>query len=352
MDFSLDLFPVAYPDQQSGADYFRQSLDLCEMADGLGFNRVKVIEHYFHPYGGYTPSPATYLAAISQRTQKLRLVTGAVIPAFNHPLKLAGELAMVDCMSNGRLDVGFARAFLPHEFEAFGVSMDESRARFEEGIEAVLKLWTQDEVDFQGRFHQFSGVTSLPKVVQQPHPPVWVATVATPESFIWTGEQGYNLMVVPYLGDFGELAENINLYRQAYRNAGHGEQGGIMMAIHLYIAEDRKTAIAEAQGPMADYIRAFREPAAWWLSRQSDNYTRYGRIVELIDALNYDRIVNETRALIGDPDDITRQLKYLYEVFGDVEPSFQVNFSMISDAQATRTLELFARDVMPRFSSA
>ena len=60
MDFSLDLFPVAYPDQQSGADYFRQSLDLCEMADGLGFNRVKVIEHYFHPYGGYTPSPAAY----------------------------------------------------------------------------------------------------------------------------------------------------------------------------------------------------------------------------------------------------------------------------------------------------
>ena len=301
MDFSLDLFPLAYPDRQSGADYFRQSLDLCEMADHAGFNRVKVIEHYFHPYGGYSPSPATYLAAISQRTEKLRLVTGAVIPAFNHPLKLAGELAMVDCMSNGRLDVGFARAFLPHEFDAFDVSMDESRARFEEGIEAVLRLWTEEEVDFQGRFHQFSGVTSLPKVVQQPHPPVWVATVATPESFIWTGERGYNLMVVPYLGDFGELAENIKLYREAYRESGHGERGGIMMAMHMYIAEDRKTAVAEAKGPMDDYIRAFREPAALWLSRQSSNYARYGRIVELIDALNYDRILNETRALIGDP---------------------------------------------------
>ena len=123
-----------------------------------------------------------------------------------------------------------------------------------------------------------------------------------------------------------------------------------MMALHLYIAEDRKTAVAEAKGPMDDYIRAFREPAAWWLSRQSSNYTRYGRIVELIDALNYDRILNESRALVGDPDDIVRQLQYLYEVFGDVEPSFQVNFSMISDAQATRTLELFARDVMPRFA--
>ena len=87
MDFSLDLFPLAYPDRQSGADYFRQSLDLCEMADQAGFKRVKVIEHYFHPYGGYTPSPATFLAAISQRTKQVRLVTGAVIPAFNHPFE-------------------------------------------------------------------------------------------------------------------------------------------------------------------------------------------------------------------------------------------------------------------------
>ena len=73
--------------------------------------------------------------------------------------------------------------------------------------------------------------------------------------------------------------------------------------------------------------------------------------MELIDALNYDRILNETRALIGDPDDITKQLKYLFEVFGDVEPSFQINFSMVSDAQATRTLDLFTREVMPRFAS-
>ena len=92
----------------------------------------------------------------------MRLVTGAVLPVFNHPLKLAAELAMLDCLSNGRLDAGFARAFLPEEFDAFQVPMDESRVRFEEGIRAVKRLWTEPEVRFDGRFHQFGPVPLFP----------------------------------------------------------------------------------------------------------------------------------------------------------------------------------------------
>src|ERR1700687_4912999 len=93
-------------------------------------------EHYFHYYGGYSPNPIVFLSAASQRTTRARLVTGAVLPAFNHPLKLAGEVGMLDAISGGRLEVGFARAFLPHEFARFGVSVHESRERFEEGIAA------------------------------------------------------------------------------------------------------------------------------------------------------------------------------------------------------------------------
>ena len=84
----------------------------------------------FPPYGGYSPNPLIFLAAASQRTRTMRLVTGAVLPVFNHPLKLAGEIGMLDAISGGRLDVGFARAFLPHEFRRFGISPDESHARF------------------------------------------------------------------------------------------------------------------------------------------------------------------------------------------------------------------------------
>ena len=101
----------------------------------LGYAHVRTVEHYFDPYGGYSPNPLIFLTAAAAITRTSRLVTGAVLPVFNHPLKLAGEIGMVDAISNGRLEVGFARAFLPHEFARFGISVDESRARFDEGME-------------------------------------------------------------------------------------------------------------------------------------------------------------------------------------------------------------------------
>ena len=89
-----------------------------------------------------------------------------MLPAFNNPLKLAGELAMLDALCDGRLDIGFARAFLPHEFARFGVKLDESRARFDEGMEQVRLLLEQENVTCEGRFHSFRNVTSLPRPTQ------------------------------------------------------------------------------------------------------------------------------------------------------------------------------------------
>ena len=115
----------------SGAQdaYFAESLRLCSLVDDLGYGHIRTVEHYFEPYGGYTPNPHIFLVAAAQRTKKARLVTGAVLPVFNHPLKVAGEIGMVDAMSNGRLECGFARAFLPHEFTRFGVPVDSMELR-------------------------------------------------------------------------------------------------------------------------------------------------------------------------------------------------------------------------------
>src|SRR5437867_8970662 len=140
MRFALNFFPSFRPSDLSTAAYFDQVLRMCERADQLGYQSVKAVEHYFHDYGGQTPNPIVLLSAIAARTRRLRPITGAVIPAFNHPVKLAGELAMLDNVSGGRLDVGFGRAFIPKEFEVFGISMDESRARFEEGIDIITRL--------------------------------------------------------------------------------------------------------------------------------------------------------------------------------------------------------------------
>src|SRR3954470_7559610 len=183
MQFGVQFFPDVMPAQKSGEAYFREALDLAEDADRLGFSHIRIVEHYFHYYGGYSPNPIVFLAAAAQRTRQARLVTRAVLPAFNHPLKLAGEIAMLDAISGGRLDVGFARAFLPHEFRRFGVLPDESVARFREGMEQIGLLLSRENVTHHGRFHTIENTTSLPRPTQRPRPKFYVAALNTPESF-------------------------------------------------------------------------------------------------------------------------------------------------------------------------
>ena len=183
MQVGIQFFPDIGPEVKSARDYWQEALVLVGLCDRYGYTHVRAVEHYFHPYGGYSPNPVVFLAAAAQMTKRARLITGAVLPAFNNPLKLAGELAMLDALCDGRLDIGFARAFLPHEFARFGVKLDESRARFDEGVEQVRLLLEQENATSEGRFHSFRNVTSLPRPTQQPRPPFYVAALATKESF-------------------------------------------------------------------------------------------------------------------------------------------------------------------------
>src|ERR1051326_7110975 len=112
MQFGVQFFPNFHPADKSAVEYFAQSLDIAEEADALGYSHARSVEHYFERYGGYSPNPILFLTAAAQRTKKMRLVTGAVVPAFNNPLKLAGEIATLDSISGGRFDACLAAAFL------------------------------------------------------------------------------------------------------------------------------------------------------------------------------------------------------------------------------------------------
>ena len=108
MQFGVQFFPAVDHTDKSAADYYAESLAIAEEAECLGFTHARTVEHYFNRYGGYSPNPIVFLSAASQRTKTIRLVTGAVLPVFNHPFKLAGEIGMLDGISSGRFDVGFA----------------------------------------------------------------------------------------------------------------------------------------------------------------------------------------------------------------------------------------------------
>ncbi len=262
MEFGIQFFPDLGPSEQSGADYWAQALHLVGLCDELGYTSVRTVEHHFFPYGGYSPNPIVFLSATAMQTKKARLITWAVLPTFNNPLKLAGEIGMLDAISGGRSEVGFGRAFLPHEFARFKVSLDESRARFEEGVEQVRGLLEEEHVTAEGKFHSFADVTSLPRPTQQPRPPFWIAAVGSPESFARAGRNGYGIMAIPMAG--GQMAELTGIYRENWQSAGHPGRGLVMMAFHMLYHPDSAEAANLVRGPLNRYLKTLTANASGW----------------------------------------------------------------------------------------
>jgi alkanesulfonate monooxygenase SsuD/methylene tetrahydromethanopterin reductase-like flavin-dependent oxidoreductase (luciferase family) len=351
MEFGVQFFPSVSPALKSPAQYWDEALVLTQLAEQLGFRHVRTVEHYFHAYGGYSPDPLIFLSAAAAVTHEIRLVTGAVLPVFNNPLKLAGQIGMVDAISKGRLEVGFARAFLPHEFGRFGISMDESRARFDEGLEQIRLLLTEENVTFRGRFHSFEKATSQPRPTQTPRPPFWIAALSMKESSENAGRLGHHLMGIPIGG--AQMAELIKAYREAWSAAGHPGRGRVMLAFHMFCAETRDQAAAIAREPLNIYLKSIVDAASEWMTGvASKDYPNYQKMIEFISKESFESQVAKGSAWIGTPEDIREAIAaYDKQVDGFESASLQINFGMIGQADAERSIKMFAQKVMPHFKN-
>ncbi len=350
MQVGIQFFPDIGPEVKSARDYWQDALSLVALCDRYGYSHVRTVEHYFHPYGGYSPNPVVFLAAAAQVTKRAQLVTGAVLPVFNNPLKLAGELAMLDALCDGRLDIGFARAFLPHEFARFGVRLDESRARFDEGMEQVRLLLEQEDVTCEGRFHSFRNVTSLPRPTQQPRPPFYVAALATKELFERAGAAGHGIMAIPMAG--GAMAELIGIYREAWRSAGHPGRGTVMLAFHMLCHTKQATAEQIAREPLNRYLRSLVAAASDWMAGQgSADYPGYDKIIAALSRETFETQVEKCAAWIGTPQRILDTVATYRGQIGDFEiASLQVNFNDVALADAQASMRLFGEEVLPRLA--
>lgn len=348
MRAGIQFFPDVGPRQQSGRDYWQDALRLVGLVDRYGYHHVRTVEHYFHPYGGYSPNPIVFLAAAAQVTRHARLVTGAVLPAFNHPLKLAGEIGMLDALCDGRLDVGFARAFLPHEFAHFGVRLDESRARFDEGMEQVGLLLEQENVSHAGRFHSFSDITSLPRPTQRPRPPFFVAALGTRESFERAGAAGHGIMAIPMAG--GMMRDLLDAFRDARARAGHEGPGTVMLAFHMFCHENQKTAEQVARAPLNRYLKSLVDAASDWTSgARSADYPGYDKIIAALAQEDFDSQVAKGAAWVGTPERILEAVNRYRDEVGNFEiASLQVNFNDMPLAAAEESMRLFGERVLPR----
>jgi alkanesulfonate monooxygenase SsuD/methylene tetrahydromethanopterin reductase-like flavin-dependent oxidoreductase (luciferase family) len=174
--------PSTFFDPAIGARNYREHLDEMAYCEELDFEGVIFNEHHYSAYGTM-PSPNLIAAALSQRTQRLKIgILGNILPLRQHPVRVAEEYAMLDCMTNGRLIAGFVRG-VPTEYLWYNVNPAESRGRFGEAFDVFMTAWTQPVWSYHGQFFQFDGCAIWPRPVQQPHPPTgWRRAAPNPFS--------------------------------------------------------------------------------------------------------------------------------------------------------------------------
>ncbi len=354
--FGLSFLPDAAPDTRSPKTWFADALSLADLADEAGLAYVKMTEHYLHPYGGYCPSPLAFLAAVAARTRRIRLMTGCLLPVFHHPLQLAAETAMVDAISEGRLDIGFARAYLPYEFDAFGIPLDESRERFQATVETVIRLWTEESVTAQGPGFRFEGATSLPRPVQKPHPPVFVAAVSSPESFGWIGRKGLGLLITTGNASPSYVAEMANLYRDSFQAPVPAPAEGaparrapeVVVSMPLYVGETAERATAEADYYLKRYYAVWGSATKAWDHVHSRAYYGYTGLSQRLTQMTPERMRQAGNAIVGSPEQVAEQIQRMQEILRADALIWQIDFGAMPGELSRNSLIRFVERVLPR----
>lgn len=347
----ISLLPDCRPARRPASRYYEDALAVARDAEAGGLDYVKMTEHYLGDYGGYCPSPLTFLSAVAAQTSTIRLMTGCVLPAFHHPVQLAAHTAMVDVISGGRLEVGFARAWLPYEFEAFGVPLSTSRARFQACIKAVIRLWTEQKVTEQTDFFSFRDATSQPAVVQNPHPPVWGAAIRSPESFVWLAEQGFGLLVSlpPLRSDLQWARDLIRLYRTTFaaKHQGTGLRPRVAVSIPLYAAATDAEAYDEAIPHLREYLDVSAEAASAWTNVSSDDYRGYQNMSDGFATITEEALRQDGSGVIGAPSTIIEQISGLHAELAPDVFLWNVDFGGQEGETMRHSLGLFMDEVLP-----
>lgn len=350
MKYGISFLPDCRCSQRSATEYLDDALALSCLAEELGFDYVKMVEHYLHEYGGYSPHPLTFLAAVAARTESIRLMTGGIQASFHHPVQIAAQAAQVDVLSHGRLDVGFARAFLPYEFDTFGVPMEGSRQRYKETVEAVLRLWTEKGVSESSEFFQYSGVNSLPSVTQTPHPPTWVAGLMSPETFSWAGDRGLNLLMAspPRAEELPKARENVELYKSRFQEAlgGTGGSPRVAMSIPLMIGETDADAMERALPRLRAHWQVFGEAAESLLHTHSSDYAKYPQAVQSIKEMGDDDLI-ET-AIVGSPETVTERIVEFRRALSVDTFLWHIDYGGQAFHDMAGNLRRFREQVLPR----
>ena len=264
-------------------------------------------------------------------------------------MRVAEEIATLDQISDGRVEFGIGRGTFPNVHEGFGVPFEESRGRFEESIEIILKSWTTETFSFEGEHFNIPEVSVNPKPFQAPHPPIRVG-VTSAESFPILGRMGFDILINPSrVFTLAELKPSIDDYRRAWREAGHDGDGRVGLRIPVYLSRDARKAHDE---PM--------ESSLFSMGRLSDRVASYaGHVGTLGDwGAQADRVRNMTyddwlrdKVAYGTPEAVTEKLNSLTEDLGLDQVMFEINFgNLIPLENQANSLRLMMEEVAPNLA--
>jgi alkanesulfonate monooxygenase SsuD/methylene tetrahydromethanopterin reductase-like flavin-dependent oxidoreductase (luciferase family) len=347
MELGLFLeFPVREGSTENEA--FKESFALVDQAEGLGVPSVWMAEYHFNP-GRVLSSPITISTAIAARTRSIRVGTAVLLLPLANPVRVAEEVATLDQISDGRVEFGVGRGTFPNVHEGFGVPFEESRGRFEESIEIILKAWTTESFSFEGEHFNIPELSVNPKPFQTPHPPIRVG-VTSAESFPIIGRMGHNILINPSrVFTLSELRASIQEFREAWKSAGHEGEGKVGLRIPVYLSHDAQKAHDE---PM--------ESAMFSMGRLTDRVASYaGHVGTLGDwGAQADRVRNMTyddwvrdKVAYGTPDAVADKLNSLGEELGLDQVMFEINFgNLIPLENQANSLRLMMEEVAPNLA--
>jgi len=335
-------------DPAQAADVYDARMEEYVHAEQLGFDTVFFGEHHFTAYS-ITPSPNLLIAALSQRTSRIRIGVMINVLPFHDPLRLAEEGAMLDLLTHGRLEFGIGRGVDEQEFLRQCMPYPEARPRFEEGLDLILQAWQQPEFEFTGKFRTVGRATIWPRPLQKPHPPIWV-TALSPDTIVWTAKKGYP-MASAFLPP-SITKQRFDLYRNVAAEAGHKVGPGHTVQMrNIFVAETDEEARRAAEGPLNHLFRLFIPHAVPKdLNTLPADYAYYKEFFRPFvgAAMSYDDVINSGVLVVGSPQTVARRLAEQAEETGAGHFLCWMNFGSLIQQQVLRSEELFAQEVIPQ----
>jgi alkanesulfonate monooxygenase SsuD/methylene tetrahydromethanopterin reductase-like flavin-dependent oxidoreductase (luciferase family) len=341
-------FGNLHPDL-SDEQMYAGEVRIAELADRLGFDSLWAVEHHFDDYA-MCPDNVLLLAHLAGRTQHLRLGTGAVILPWNDPLRVAEKMIMLDILSGGRAIFGMGRGLSRMEYAPFGIPMDESRARFDEAAAMITEALETGYIEGSGPFYP------QPRTRLRPGPRAsfrgrLYCVAGSPDSVTSCVNLGASLMSI-VTRPVPDLMPVYRSYREQYRARHAAEPPPISLNVNMYCHEDAETAAERAQRHIAAFftsnVRHYEMAGGHFAT--TAGYERYAELAEGLRAAGLEKAsaAYAASALWGTPAQILEQLAAISRVLGDFELIVLPSFGAMPYPRAERSLELFAKEVMPQ----